>query len=60
MAVEKNISADRHRARINVNEAHQLFDWAEKLGVSTGLLRRTVQIVGRDAATVQQHLKGAR
>lgn len=60
MNFEKIRSAGRDRTRINVNEANQLFDWAEKLGVSTGLLRRTVQAVGRDAATVQQHLKAAR
>lgn len=60
MAVEKNQGGDRARSRININEAYQLFDWAEKLGISTGLLRRTVQAVGRDPAAVRQYLQAAR
>jgi predicted nucleotidyltransferase len=45
------------RQRINVNQEHELRDWAEKLGVSKERLKEAVQAVGDRADKVQEHLR---
>jgi Protein of unknown function (DUF3606) len=42
------------RARINVNEEHELRYWTKELGVSEQELRDTVGLVGVSAAKVRQ------
>jgi len=44
------------RARINVNEEHELRYWTEALGVGEEELRRTVDRVGVSAEKVRQAL----
>ena len=45
------------RQRINVNQDHELRNWAHKFGVSTDELKRAVQSAGDNAEAVKQHLK---
>ncbi|CAB3671632.1 MULTISPECIES: DUF3606 domain-containing protein [Achromobacter] len=44
------------RARINVNEAHELRYWTKELGVTEAQLREAVKAVGVSAAAVREHL----
>ena len=44
------------RDRINVNEDHELRNWAQKLGVSTQQVKEAVQAVGDRADKVRDHL----
>ena len=44
------------RARINVNEDHEIRYWTQTLGVSEGKLREAVAAVGVGADEVRQHL----
>ena len=44
------------RARINVNEAHELRYWTETLNVSEEQLRIAVAAVGVSAEAVRQYL----
>lgn len=44
------------RARINVNEDHEIRYWAQALGVSEQQLREAVAAVGVSAEAVRQHL----
>ncbi|MDH2052836.1 DUF3606 domain-containing protein [Achromobacter marplatensis] len=44
------------RARINVNEAHEIQYWTKQLGVSETQLREAVQAVGVSADAVKKHL----
>jgi len=44
------------RARINVNEPHELRYWTGELGVTEEQLRKVVQAVGVSAAAVREHL----
>ena len=44
------------RARINVNEAHEVRYWTGRLGVSEDELRKAVAEVGVSAVTVAEHL----
>ena len=50
----------RDRTRINVNQDHELRDWARKLGVSPEELKRAVAEVGDRADQVEAHLKRRR
>ncbi|WP_447981334.1 DUF3606 domain-containing protein [Achromobacter kerstersii] len=45
------------RARINVNEDHELRYWTKQLGVSELQLREAVKAVGVSVEAVKQHLK---
>lgn len=45
------------RARINVNEQHELRYWTEALGVDETVLREAVQAVGVSANDVRDYLK---
>ena len=47
-------SADR--ARINVNESHEVTYWTKALGVSAEELRKAVETVGPMADAVRKHL----
>jgi len=44
------------RARINVNETHEIQYWTKQLGVSETQLREAVQAVGVSADAVKKHL----
>jgi len=46
------------RARINVNEAHEVKYWAEKYNVTPESLKKAVREVGPMAADVEKKLKG--
>jgi len=45
------------RARINVNQEHELRHWADKLGVSPEELRNAVKAAGDRAEQVKAHLQ---
>jgi hypothetical protein len=45
------------RKRINVNQDHELRNWAHKFGVSTEELKKAVQSAGDNADAVERHLK---
>jgi hypothetical protein len=45
------------RKRINVNQDHELRNWAHKFGVSTDDLKKAVQAAGDSADAVEKHLK---
>jgi hypothetical protein len=45
------------RARVNVNEAHEVRYWTEKFGVSEEDLIQAVSIVGVSASEVERYLK---
>jgi hypothetical protein len=44
------------RARINVNEAHELRYWSKEMGVTEAQLKDAVNAVGVSAAAVRKHL----
>jgi hypothetical protein len=46
------------RDRINVNEDHELRNWAHKFGISTDELKEAVKAVGDRAKAVKEHLAG--
>ena len=58
MSDDTTKSGGQDRRRINVNEAYELRDWSEKLGVTPDDLKRAVNAVGTSAAAVEEHLKG--
>jgi hypothetical protein len=45
------------RARINVNENHELRYWTKELGVSEERLKEAVKAVGVAVEAVREHLK---
>jgi hypothetical protein len=45
------------RTRINVNQDHELRDWAQKFGVKPSALKDAVQAVGDRADKVEAHLR---
>jgi hypothetical protein len=45
------------RARVNVNETHEVAYWTKRFGVSEDELRAAVAAVGVSAETVEKHLK---
>ena len=47
------------RARININQEHEVRYWAEKFGVSTEQLREAIGAVGDRADRVEDRLKAA-
>ncbi|HSW22178.1 MAG TPA: DUF3606 domain-containing protein [Burkholderiaceae bacterium] len=58
----KTLADDLHkrggsdRARININQEHEVRDWADKLGVTQEQLKEAVRAVGDRADRVQDHL----
>lgn len=57
MSDDKNKTGKQDRDRINVNEAYELRDWAEKFGVSPEELRKAVAEVGPMATAVEAQLR---
>jgi len=57
MSDDKTKTGGQDRQRINVNENHELRDWAAKFGVTTQQLKDAVAQVGDRAAEVEQYLK---
>ena len=55
--LKKRGGADR--ARINVNQDHELRNWARKFGVTEEQLKDAVKIAGPIADEVQLHLQGS-
>lgn len=49
-------SGPQDRARINVNEDHELAYWTKELGVSKDRLRQLVKEVGVSARAVRERL----
>lgn len=45
------------RTRINVNEEHELREWAQRFGVSRTELIRAIEAVGSHVKSVEVHLK---
>ena len=56
MADDKTRSGGQDRTRINVHEAYELRDWAEKFGVSADELQAAVAAVGTQASDVEAYL----
>ena len=56
MADDLSDRGAQDRARINVNEEHELRYWMEALGVSEKELRAAVSAVGVSAEAVRQRL----
>ena len=48
------------RQRINVNQDHELRDWAKKFNATPDQIKEAVQAVGDRADKVEMHLKGSR
>jgi hypothetical protein len=48
------------RDRVNVNEEHELRNWAQSLGVTPERVKEAVQAVGDKADSVRQYLSGGR
>jgi hypothetical protein len=48
------------RERINVNQEHELRDWAKKFDASPQQIKEAVQAVGDRADKVEMYLKGSR
>lgn len=46
------------RARVNVNEAHEVRYWCKEFGCTEAQLRAAVRAVGVMASAVRAHLKG--
>lgn len=56
MPDDKSDRGAQDRARINVNEDHEVRYWTQALGVSEEQLRKAVAAVGVSADAVRQHL----
>jgi hypothetical protein len=50
-------SGGRDRKLINLDQAHEVRDWAKKFGVSEDELRKAGAAVGNEASKVEAHLK---
>lgn len=60
MADDLTKTGKQDRLRINVNQDHEVRDWASTFGVTPEALRAAVQAVGPLAADVEKHLAEAR
>jgi hypothetical protein len=60
MADDLKNRGTQDRARINVNEQHEVRYWTDALGISREQLVAAVEAVGPMAEDVRQHLHGAR
>ena len=56
MPDDKTNRGAQDRARVNVNEEHEIRYWTEALGVSEEKLREAVAAVGVSADAVRKHL----
>ena len=59
MSDDKLKRGGQDRQRINIHEAYELRDWAEKFGVSQEQLKDAVARVGDRADEVERFLKSA-
>ena len=57
MADDLKQRGGQDRERVNVQQDHELRNWAQKFGVSTDELKEAVQAVGDRADQVAAHLK---
>ena len=57
MADDLKKRGGQDRQRINVNQDHELRDWAAKLGVPPGVVRQAVKDVGDSADKVERHIR---
>lgn len=57
MADDLNNRGPQDRARVNVNEPHELRYWTEQLQVSEEALRAAVAAVGPMADAIRKHLE---
>jgi hypothetical protein len=57
MSDDKSKPGGQDRKRINVNQDHELRDWAEKLHVTKDELKAAVKKVGDKASAVIDHFK---
>ena len=57
MADDPKVTGPQDAQRINVNQDHELRNWAHKFGVSTDDLKKAVQAAGDSADAVEKHLK---
>jgi Protein of unknown function (DUF3606) len=60
MADDKTRANGPDRDRIDVNQEHELRDWAKKFNASPEQIEEAVKAVGDRAADVEMHLKGSR
>ena len=60
MADSKTTRNGPDRDRINVNQDHELRDWAKKFDATPEQIKEAVQAVGDRADKVEMHLKGSR
>lgn len=51
--------AGQDRTRININQDHELRDWAKKFNATPEQIREAVAAVGDQAEKVEMHLKGS-
>ena len=58
MADDLTKRGGQDRERINVNQDHELRNWAHRLGVSVEALKKAVAAVGDRAEKVKAHFKG--
>lgn len=57
MSDDKSKTGNPDRQRVNVGEAYELRDWANKWGVSEQQVRDAVARVGKVASSVERELK---
>jgi len=57
MADDLKQRGGQDRKRINVNQPHELRDWATKFGVPPGVVRQAVGTVGDQADKVEKFIK---
>lgn len=60
MSDDRSQRHGQDRQRINVNQAFEVRDWANKFGVTAEELKRAVAEVGDRADKVEEHLKTSR
>ena len=60
MADDKSNRGNPDRQRINLNQPHEVRDWAKKFNVSEAELQAAVAKVGNQADDVSKHLQGGR
>lgn len=56
---DKSKVGGRDRQRISLSDDYEVRDWAAKFGVTPDELRKAVEAVGNEAASVEAHLKQA-
>lgn len=60
MSDDRTQRGGQDRQRINVNQAFEVRDWANKFGVTAEALRKAVAAVGDRADKVEEHLRTSR